>query len=754
MKKVIFLIGAVQLTLSAAFYSPMIKKQADTKIIDIGKRSNQSQEDTVSMIWAEYSGILNTLNIIDTTRRVLSDRKACLIDEHGAQGCPLEARECDVNYEYSNGDAELISSSVTVSSSCPVGTRYSAEIEQCHAPIKCDEGFTFSPSDWKCKSNTPQKLTKGPFDYNGACYINDELTRGAACASSNVLKFECKDGNLVAYNPDPNVNFGLTWNNYKGEETYYSTVDEYDNVYLGFFWINWYYGQYPSCVEYEYRDAICPNGTQVGKPGSVYECAGATSCPAGMTKQSATQCVQNYSYYRYSCQDNTNQYGLQWETPVDTGEDCQGYCDGARTEGCVCNSSTPPEANCRRAEPSCPLDPFVQCVDNSATISRKKKLQYHDISGDGLAVEAFGDYVESECGENCPNGVREITADREIVCLKKGSEQSTCVKVDGCEFSGKIDAGAKNITSLMVSGNSIFAFDANGERIGGSISSSCVLNGSVGFNKRKEPIASMVVNQDRLKFWNPYAKEGYLGFIEFVRNVYEDDAHNGYEIDNNLPWRIKEAGFNRIEHYKNITYAISKESMTDAQCQLKASEFGFAKMEPIASIPLDDRMSYDIVQNATGGNYNGAGTNQNKYCVLVKGGTVADYTIAKKAVKISQREASLPEYFCSPLTCDEVDSCQAANCADGYSGDLFSNTREAAAPYDCTENSCDANLPYYEWCGKSMGCPTDMPGVVQTNDGCFQVECQDGGQDQTTGKCYKWKCPKGYIKSGAECVKN
>lgn len=633
---------------------------------------------------------------------------------------------------------------------------------------------------------------------------------------------------------------------------------------------------------------VCPSYAP-NQSGAI--CYSETTCSPGFEKISNTQCEQNYSYYEYSCStDLVNEYGNTFQV-INEGTDCLGLCPDGRSESCECNEALPPLNNCKIASYNCGIDPTRKCTENATTSTTKKPLEIHEVEITTLSPESFGNYIESPCGVDCEKGIDEIYGAVDRLCFVKMNDKTSCVFAKGCMFEGSIDSSGTHLTTIWTEGNTIKAMDANGDVLPGAVTSSCNLNGTVGFKGRLGPITSFVTENERIKFWNPYIKEGYLGQIEMVRNVYSEDVIAGYELDEKTPWNIQSSDFNHIESYNNISYAISRDGMDMLACEAVAEENGFTLHPDIAGIPVGDRMPYDIVMNTTGGFFNdnthvfvyttpptdcsdgyiynydskmceietptvslvqagnycssvnysyteckpkvpmmeinktvltkrisksgctnaygiladesamwvnygcrgyftyyGATCEEGEYrnglcivdiapecpkntiekigdecvvalstaesrkCVLIKEDGTMDFTNAEFAIKLLEEGDG--SFFCSPLTCDAQNSCQSATCPTDFEGTMISSTRPAPDAIDCTNETCDANFQYYEWCGKDGGCPIESPVHQEINGQCYETACAEGGFDPVTGQCYKWQCADGYTDNGVTCVKD
>ena len=144
------------------------------------------------------------------------------------------------------------------------------------------------------------------------------------------------------------------------------------------------------------------------------------------------------------------------------------------------------------------------------------------------------------------------------------------------------------------------------------IHSTCKMNGHVGFFNNKTGIVSGVVEstlseehknlikdktmntfdlnatkynkEERISFWDPY-EEYYLGFLEFVNDVKDEDREDGFAPVQKLPYALGEDGFTAISTNNGKTYYVSVGSigysLTNADCDHYANKY---KLERVTSV--------------------------------------------------------------------------------------------------------------------------------------------------------------------------
>lgn len=110
----------------------------------------------------------------------------------------------------------------------------------------------------------------------------------------------------------------------------------------------------------------CPIGYAVD--GDAYQCKREPKCGEHYNKIrlgdiGVIRCEMPYTYYDYTCPDEVNIYGNNYE-PTDRGGDC-GHI--------LCtNTEVPPSGNCKRLRHECPIDP------NSPCVMEEEDLDYND----------------------------------------------------------------------------------------------------------------------------------------------------------------------------------------------------------------------------------------------------------------------------------------------------------------------------------------------------------------------------------------
>lgn len=660
--KIIAIIVLANLSLVAA-YNPLVKAKSGTKIIDIGYQVQKGETASyyAPKVWAATQGTFLPFEVIDAQARLTSPNAKCVTDSFGSEDCPLLSESCPSLLRYSSGQSSKKSKTLTVNKSCTNGMTYNTITNTC-TPVGynvCQKysGTSYDPATDKCSkpnatayvipagavnyANYPWPGILGKYgivqgtysflfyapvsgvytatmmaDDYGTVQIDNSAIKNNRGSYPNVvtlavtlsqgehtIKFSGRDlygGPSAASATITDTSGNLMWNSRTGQSLCSSP----------------YIQAGANCV----IEPECPTYAPSLSKGVCY---GSSTCDSGFSPVSndVSKCYQNYSYYAYSCPTTINNYGNGYLGPITSGADCLGACPNGRIQDCVCNSPTPPAQNCSQQDFTCPIDAAKKCTNSSGETSTKKPMQTHESIGFALTENVFNQYSALSCGTNCIFGINKIYTDKGKLCVSKPLGESTCSEVKGCTFEGKIEVGAGEIISALwtdASSSSISGSSNIGSLLQGKITSTCKLNGAVGFQGRVGPIVGMKTRGERMLFWSQYQSEGYLGFIEATREVASLDAQDGYIPSVDTAWKLRNAGFNRIEVAGSTTYAISEKTMTNTECSSIAAKYAYYYTSPILNGTINGGVNiYELVNNATGGNYNNS-TNITTYKVSAR----------------------------------------------------------------------------------------------------------------------------------------
>lgn len=114
------------------------------------------------------------------------------------------------------------------------------------------------------------------------------------------------------------------------------------------------------------------------------------------------------------------------------------------------------------------------------------------------------------------------------------------------------------------------------------IKSTCKMNGHVGGVSYKGAISSIKVDQNnpgRLLFWDSYLDKD-IGFIEFVKDVKNEDKAEDFVPENLFIYEMLSKGFTAIDNQNNSTYFSSAEDYDESSCLTLANSTGTTKIVP------------------------------------------------------------------------------------------------------------------------------------------------------------------------------
>lgn len=260
------------------------------------------------------------------------------------------------------------------------------------------------------------------------------------------------------------------------------------------------------------------------------KCVAFPTCESGYLL-GEDSCQISYKWNEYQCTDST---------PVESGVDCLGSCN---FDGCSCNPITPPATNCKTPAQG----------NNIVELNQSRDIELHNVLNEGMSLLEFGTSKGFGCGKECLFNVNEINTENGNLCFSKRNGQKECFNIQGCHFSGSLKVN-KELEEITVSNyNTLTSEEATG-----SITSTCKLNGHVGWANRIEGITSIKAEGDRLLFWDSYS-DGYLGFIEFVRDIPSDAREDNFIYENPIPYEMLTNRFTSIEKLSDITYFVGED---------------------------------------------------------------------------------------------------------------------------------------------------------------------------------------------------
>jgi len=352
------------------------------------------------------------------------------------------------------------------------------------------------------------------------------------------------------------------------------------------------------------------------------------------------------------------------------------------------------------------------------------------------------------------------------------------------------------------------------------IKSTCKMYGHVGGIYVKNGIVSAIVDKDaksnplddlyhsygvvdynlsyydpkqRIDFWDSY-HDGYLGFIEFLKEVKPKDSKENFKPKDPRVFDIASYGFTGVSPLGVNTYYVSVNpigygDMTEEKCNEIANKFGLTRVTgnnigyPFSEI--SKFLTGDEIEGTTEnpvcvyGTYDEStkdcinipeGKPNVKYClhgvlsddqttcivtprcVLRESNTFREINYDDYAYKVIYSNSNRI-FQCSPWTCKDH-KCAKAVCPTGYRGTLH-NLYETISDDECQQQTCDAMLSYYEFCGKLGNCPSGSQ-YKEIENTCYKLTCPDGTTfDPETQKCIGYVCPPNTIlsKDGKFCIR-
>lgn len=280
----------------------------------------------------------------------------CQQDQYGTDYCPSQMAPCAQEWDYIDGTSQQVDTTLNTNPNCngtmvngvcyeQVGNATKVTNLSCrNISVPCMPGAdSCCHIDFSCNNN--QATVK----YYDCCPSQGSLKRTVTVSDPNNFlngvtyqqygsaKIVCnKSGACSVYFQNYYCNGGLIGSPYLTNSFSLNTSTEYkcnDNQFVG---SQAYQGADPT---------KCYNG---------YE----PSCNKGSLNTSTNKCELDYTYYNYLCNNDKNEYGLNY-VPQNTGGDCNGVNllpDGS------CNSSTPPTNNCKREKYTCKEAPDRKCA--------------------------------------------------------------------------------------------------------------------------------------------------------------------------------------------------------------------------------------------------------------------------------------------------------------------------------------------------------------------------------------------------------
>jgi len=413
---------------------------------------------------------------------------------------------------------------------------------------------------------------------------------------------------------------------------------------------------------------------------------------------------------------------------------------------------------------------YVSNGTNTASnkITTNRALIKTKLSG-GFKDSEYGSILETLCTDNindCQFRLVKIAANDagDKLCFTDAQGVSACVTIASeCNVSGTIE-DPKGIKQIKVElGNRMVGYDlAHRTKSIGSIYSSCELSGKVGSFEGKSvfgDITSVRTNKSDLLFWDKY-KRGLIGVISFLPTIPKKDIDEGYTYKNKEVYLLLRKGFTAFySKDNNAVYGVYNGLISKSSCESLIKGTSFYIVQPQNNL---EKEIVSALNFKSGNSYNyNDGDLQHGSCVIksIKSKSFSSQEFSEKTVYINDANSI---FVCSPFACKDH-YCQYNQCPTNYLGTLYDQSYfdeiiEKSFPHAstntiCTDQLCDSNKPYFQYCGNANGCE-NKANIYQQNDGtCVEATCADNEQlDLSTGKCIGYGC-NGSVERSGKCYK-
>lgn len=252
---------------------------------------------------------------------------------------------------------------------------------------------------------------------------------------------------------------------------------------------------------------------------------------------------------------------------------------------------------------------------------------------------------------------------------------------------------------------------------------------------------------DRLDFWDSF-EDGYLGYIEFLRNVKDKDREEDFIIQDKIIYELAKSGINMIDYIPSINKTIY--FTNSSACNALSTKIGATPINK-ALLTTDQ---YKLLRNFGVDDFS---------CLLVSN-DIYSFSNINWAFRKNTYDGNFT-FRCSPYKCNELGNCNIATCPTEertnpvetveYIGTLLPpefipNVQNVIY---CMEQKCDANLDYIDYCGYYQKCDMNNSNVFEMNGSCYEYYCNEGEVfNSETKKCMKEGCPPGTKEVSGKCV--
>ena len=271
-------------------------------------------------------------------------------------------------------------------------------------------------------------------------------------------------------------------------------------------------------------------------------------------------------------------------------------------------------------------------------------------------------------------------------------------------------------------------------------------------NRGKIPVL-----RDKLYFWDSFI-DGFLGEIQFIREVRESDRKEGFVPEDIIPYYMLDKGFvsfsDPSKKVKKTIFVNNSILSSSSECTNAANAIGGIILHYNASENIMNNLPVFTFPASTSSNlYAAAGVQDlGSPCIIEKDGLHAMEDVLAAQRKLIY--TGTKQMMCSPYKCVDFE-CKLAECPDGFSGNNIPNSYIEGNK--CILNRCDFFDPngFVKVCGKTAPCDTTKPGVVQEGNTCKELYCPEGSLDPVKGTCIISECPNGYHEDNTgKCIRN
>lgn len=624
------------------------------------------------------------------TKRVLTEKKDCLIDNNGFENCTDNMIQCNQVIKKDTGLSKKNKRVLSINKIKIDGKYVCPDDFVSKDNINSENGFCIKEYyfyTYSCKKDENAYGFKwvGPLIQTGEDCLGNCGESGCICNSATPPMGNCiqesascpidstkactkskSNEDLRNKRLDIVYDLGLSKKHTKidTQEAYCKkgfTFSKKDNV------------CFKKALDFKTNKQICPENSTYSEG----KCFSRPQCDSDY-KLINGKCKKEYSFFEYSCKEG-------FKIKESNNNDCEGSCQGY---GCLCNSPLAPENNCSKTVNN----------DIDEVLKFTKKREINSIKIEGSFDQKYDEFTNFNIED-----INSIKAKGKLLCFSSNSKEE-CFRFDGCDFKGSDDFENKY---LDVKSHSI-----------GNIKTSCAITGFLG--NAKDSINKISTNKDRVLFFNEETAKK-IGEIHFLSR----DLLN----ENKDAFNFLSDGFHLFT-VNDKSYGASEDVLSKEKCEFFANKFN-SKVELIFKDPKLKEMAKLFTNN----NYDRLLAKKDTKCII-KLSKIIDFNKDFKVEEII-KDSGHNIFACSPLSCVDG-SCQKAICQDGFDGPIQPFGYTPLDDSECQSQVCDANKLYAPLCGKTKHCDISKSDIVQENGSCMKAVCQEGFSfNKDSKKCEK-----------------